>query len=102
MFAVIYRGFVHSGRENEYQKAWRQVADYFVKHCGALGSSLHKSDQGEWIAYSRWPDQETRDATWITETDLSEEMKSTIKNLKDCIDREKPYEEICMSLIESI
>lgn len=102
MFAVIYRGFVFLDREKEYQKAWRQVADYFVTHCGALGSSLHKSDEGEWIAYSKWPDKETRDASWIGEVGLSDEIKLAIKNLRDCVDREKPYEEIAMNLIDQV
>lgn len=55
MFAVIYQAFIKEGLETTYQKAWREVATYFVKHRGALGSALHKTSEGKWVAYSRWP-----------------------------------------------
>lgn len=64
MFAVIYRGSILPGKEDEYQQAWMLVATYFKECRGALGSCLHKSETGEWIAYSRWPDKQTRDASW--------------------------------------
>jgi hypothetical protein len=31
MFAVIYREFIKPGREDEYQKLWHKIADYFFK-----------------------------------------------------------------------
>ena len=34
MFAVIYRVFIKSGYELEYQAAWQQIASYFVKYRG--------------------------------------------------------------------
>ena len=65
MFAVIYRGYLKSVDDKEvYRKAWHTVAAYFVAHRGALGSCLHKTEEGMWLAYSRWPDKATRDASW--------------------------------------
>lgn len=65
MFAVIYRAYMKPGLEMEYQQAWRKVATYFVEHRGALGSCLHQAEDGMWLAYSRWPDQATRDASCL-------------------------------------
>ena len=64
MFAVIYRGYLKSECDDKYKKAWRTVASYFVEYRGALGSCLHKTIDGMWVAYSRWPDKATRDASW--------------------------------------
>ena len=64
MFAVIYRAYLKVGTESEYQHLWNLVVHYFVKHCGALGSCLHQTEEGFWLAYSRWPDKATRDAAW--------------------------------------
>lgn len=102
MFAVIYRGSILPGKEATYQQSWKQVATYFKKNRGALGSCLHKSETGEWIAYSRWPDKQTRDASWpkddaICQT-ISPEIREAILRLKECIDPDRPFEEICMEL----
>ena len=53
MFAVIYRAYLKAGTELEYQHFWNLVANYFIKHCGALGSCLHQTEEGFWLAYSR-------------------------------------------------
>ncbi len=77
-----------------YLKSWGQIADYFVNSCGALGSSLHKTEDNEYIAYSRWPDWETRENSWEAdpqETDLPETIQTAIQKLKNCIDFSKPY-----------
>lgn len=100
MFAVIYKCSIYPEHEAEYRQAWRCIANYFVTHCGALGSCLHKTEQGEWIAYSRWPDQKTRDAAWITGTELPADIKTAIKTLKDCMIQ--PHEEICMTVVDDL
>ncbi|HQS84044.1 MAG: hypothetical protein B7Y25_06495 [Alphaproteobacteria bacterium 16-39-46] len=103
MFAVIYRRFVLPECEQEYQQAWHKVALYFKEHGGAIGSCLHKTDKkNEWVAYSRWPDQETREACWIQEKGLPEDIKAVIQKLKDCTDLTKPHEEICMNGIDDL
>lgn len=58
MFAAIYQGYIKPGRENEYQEAWNKVARYFIEQRGAIGSCLHRTSDGLWVAYSRWPDKE--------------------------------------------
>lgn len=56
MFAVIYRGFVKPELETKYQELWHQIASHFIEHYGALGSCLHKAEEGMGLAYSRrWP-----------------------------------------------
>lgn len=107
MFAVIYRGFIKRGLEQEYQHLWRKVATHFIRHQGALGSCLHKTSEGEWIAYSRWPDKLTRDSCWPQEGEnpagtLSAEIQEVILKLKECIDKEQPFQEICMDVMDDL
>lgn len=100
-FAVLYQGYLKQGRELEYQHAWHKIAAYFVEKRGAFGSSLHRTHEGLWIAYSRWPDKATRNAAWpedgTTCNDLPDEIRQAVIMLKDCIERQLP--EICMEII---
>jgi hypothetical protein len=107
VFAVIYKFHLRPGVEEEYQKLWRQVATYFVEKRGALGSCLHKTAEGEWIAYSRWPDKPTRDASWPKEGEapsetLDPEIRAVILAIKDCMDADKPFQEICMEVVDDV
>lgn len=105
MFAVIYRGVVKREKEAAFRKAWYVVATFFVESRGALGSSLHKSDEGVWVAYSRWPDRKTRDASWPREEEEINEtfpihVKEAIQELKTCFENEEP--QICMELLDEV
>ncbi len=103
MFAVIYRAFVYPHCDEEYRQHWKSIADYFVTHCGAIGSTLHQTAEGEYIAYSRWPNRETRDKYWgdqATHT-FDHNIHETILKLKACLDMSKPYDEIAMEVVEN-
>lgn len=106
MFAVIYRGYIKPGRESEYQQAWNQVARYFVKERGALGSCLHRTRDGLYLAYSRWPDQATRDASWPQANDtvgaLPKEILHAISTIKDCIDKDREMPDICLDVVDDL
>ena len=107
MFAVIYRGYIQPGLEEEYQNHWKVVATYFVQKRGALGSTLHKSAEGFWVAYSRWPDKATRDSSWPSSqeeisSDLPPHVQQAIQGMKRCFDLTRPFPEICMEIKEEI
>lgn len=107
MFAVIYRGRIYPGTEETYQGLWHKIAKYFLEYRGAYGSCLHKTPDGDWIAYSRWPDKATRDASWRQNGDelsqtLDPDIKAAILNLKSCIDKNYPFQEICMEVTDDL
>ena len=107
MFAVIYRGYLKSAhKEEQYKKAWHTVASYFVAHRGALGSCLHKTDDGMWVAYSRWQDKATRDASWPGEdapsSELPQDIRDAIYAIKNCSDQERQLPEICMEVVDDL
>jgi len=106
MFAVIYQSYLKPGREADYQKAWHQVASYFVEKRGAIGSCLHRTEDGRWLAYSRWPDKSTRDASWPGENAPSNELPSEIRQailiIKECIDPDRKLPDICMDVVNDL
>lgn len=106
MFAVIYRGYIKPGRESEYREAWNVLARYFIEKRGAIGSCLHRTSDGMWLAYSRWPDKKTRDASWpgdhAPSMELPPEICMTILIIKDCLDPERQIPEICMEIVDDL
>jgi len=104
MFAVIYQAYIKTGREGEYQQCWHKVALYFKEKCGAIGSCLHRTDDGLWISYSRWPNKATRDKAWPGDNapsdELPEDIRESIKIIQDCLDTTKKFPEICMEIID--
>lgn len=107
MFAVIYKGTVYPESEETYKKLWYQMAKYFIENRGALGSCLHKTLYGEWVAYSRGPDKSTRDVSWSKEGDkpshtLNSDVFTLIKDFKNCFDKDQPFQEICMEIVHDI
>ncbi len=104
MFAVIYRSYLKAGRESEYREAWNVVARYFVERRGAIGSCLHRAPDGLWLAYSRWPDEETRNASWPGENApsnaLPAEIRSAILTIQDCIDPDRKLPDICLEVVD--
>lgn len=106
MFAVIYQCRIRANRETEFKRAWNIVARYFVEKRGAIGSCLHKTPDGLWLAYSRWPDKKTRDASWpvddVPSDELPEEIRAAVYSIKDCIDQANKLPDICMEVIEDL
>lgn len=59
MFIVIYSFKVKEGREKEFRALWAGLTSQIYKYEGSLGSRLHLSDEGIFIAYAQWPDRKT-------------------------------------------
>ncbi|MCH9643843.1 MAG: hypothetical protein K0U29_08900 [Gammaproteobacteria bacterium] len=106
MFAVIYRFKLKSHQENAYKEYWDIITDYFIKHRGAIGSCLHKGENDLWVAYSRWPDKITRDASWSSDdasnNEFPEEVCEAISKMQ-MIKKENEdldqYDEICLDIV---
>lgn len=104
MFAVIYKGRIKEDKEALYKQYWKEVATYFIKERGALGSRLHKTHDGSWVAYSCWPSKSLRDAAWPSNgnihSDIPENIKTAIQGIKACIHDQE--EDICMDVVEDL
>ena len=106
MFAVLYQSYLKPGREAEYKQAWHKIARYFREHRGAIGSCLHQTKDGLWIAYSRWPDKATRDASWpdnkMPSQELPKEIRKAIFVLIECLDQNHKFPELCMEVVDDL
>ena len=102
MFSVIYRSWVLPDKEDEYKRLWQQLATYFISEHGALGASLDKTCEGYYLAYSRWPDQATRAASWPGDKDPFESLPTNIAQIitemRSYIDKSRPFPEITMDV----
>jgi hypothetical protein len=109
MFAVIYRFKLKPHQETIYQQYWYKIATYFVEKRGAIGSCLHKGENSLWVAYSRWPDKATRDASWpgddAPNEDLPKDIYDTIQKIQAIKEENKDlenYDEICLEVVEDL
>lgn len=67
MFAVVYKFDVKPSCERQFEKNWHDMTVEFREIHGGLGSCLHKTDEGKYLAYARWPDRET----WAKDKDIA-------------------------------
>ena len=108
MFAVIYRFKLKAYQEKLYRYHWNKIVHYFINNCGAIGSCLHKGEDNIWVAYSRWPDKATRDASWPGEKtpkdDLPEDIRDSIQFMQaikqENRDLKNDDDELCLTVVE--
>jgi hypothetical protein len=109
-FAVIYKFKLKPDQEQIYQDHWHKIASFFIESRGAIGSCLHKGEGNYWLAYSRWPDKATRDASWPGDNDpnntLPEDIYESIQ-IMQAIKKENSildnaYEEFCLNVVEDL
>jgi len=61
-FAVVYRFVVAADDEAAFIEAWHALTLILRERCGGFGSRLHRADDGDFIAYARWPSRAVREA----------------------------------------
>lgn len=65
MYAISYRFQLTQSSpkvEAQFVSVWSGITEFFKDTAGALGSRLHKGDDGAFYAYAQWPDKETFEA----------------------------------------
>lgn len=107
MFAIIYRFTLKPHQEKIYKECWNKIVNYFIEKRGAIGSCLHKGTDDLWVAYSRWPDKATRDASWPGDNAPSNELPDDIREsiqkmqaIKNENQNLEQYDEICLDVIK--
>jgi len=68
MFCVLYTFTVKPGYEDHFRHHWAAVTQWYYRHAGSLGSRLHRTSTGEFIAYAQW---QTR-AQWEQQRERSD------------------------------
>jgi hypothetical protein len=86
MFAAIYRWEVEPGREEQLVAGWRRCSTEIRKRFGSYGSRLHRTDEGLFVAYGRWPSADAREP-YRGELDFDPE---SFQMMQDAIAHELP------------
>lgn len=80
MFAVLYRFDVKQGRDDEFIAAWTTVTEALRMVAGTYGSCLHRTPDGTYVAYARWPSREA----WSGDYDLPPAATDARQRMRDC------------------
>lgn len=62
MFVVQYRWRLQPGSESSFRAAWRTMTLAIRDRHGTSGSRLHRTDDGELVAYAVWPSRQAWEA----------------------------------------
>ncbi len=82
MFHVAYEFKVKAGCEAPFIEAWRAVTLAFRRYRGALGSRLHRAEDGTYVAYAQWPSEESYGQASV----LPEEVVVAQRQLRESCD----------------
>ncbi len=85
MLAVVLEFEVIAGKEQDFVNAWSECTQVIYDNFGSLGSRLHTSATGTYIAYAQWPDAETyeKSAQWPDNLlPVRDRMRATLKTGK--------------------
>lgn len=88
MFTLIYRWRVHPGREQHFVDAWVRMTEIIRVREGSLGSRLHLTQDGLYVAYAQWPSQEAWEAS--DEVEPTAEAIRLRRTIEECAVRLKP------------
>lgn len=81
MFAVLYRFTIKPESEAVFTRLWTEATKEIKAHHKHKGSRLHKSSEGEWLAYTVWESQEK----WELRNEGPESLKKAISGMSQHI-----------------
>ncbi|PSJ22220.1 hypothetical protein CVH10_09120 [Halomonas sp. ND22Bw] len=76
-FYVLYRFKVTPGKEQAFKEGWCRMTEAIREQRGGLGSRLHYSESGWWMAYAKWPSRQA----WESSRRLSDSPDSEAAEL---------------------
>ncbi|MGX4641481.1 antibiotic biosynthesis monooxygenase family protein [Massilia sp. SYSU DXS3249] len=85
MYAIYFRWKVASGREPDFEHAWRELTELIRDERGGLGSRLHRCADGHYFAYAQWPSE----LVWATQAEPTArmvELRNKMRELSELVD----------------
>ena len=83
MFTVVYHFQVKPGLERDFEAHWQLGTELIKIERKSLGSRLHKSADGSYVAYAQWPTRES----WINPPTSSQELKDALQRQGECLSK---------------
>jgi len=81
MLVAVYRWRIKPGKEKDFERLWEAGTQMFRDEQGALGSRLHRSEDGTYFAYAQWPDR----LTYFAKKVFSAAHSENLGHMKECI-----------------
>jgi len=81
-FAVVYQWRLKAGMEAQFAEAWEALTAVLLAKRGARGSRLHRTDNGNFVAYAQWPDR----GTWERSCALHELDEELSRRMLDAVE----------------
>jgi quinol monooxygenase YgiN len=81
-FAVLYQWQIRPGKIRQFCDAWAVITEGLKRDHGALGSRLHRSEQGTWMAYAEWPDRKA----WESAGEAPPVNPEALKQLQEAVE----------------
>lgn len=85
MLSVILEFEPLVGKEDEFISSWTECTKVIYENFGSLGSRLHRSAGGSFIAYAQWPNEDAYEKSSNWPDDLvavRNRMRAVLKNGK--------------------
>ncbi len=85
MLAVVLEFDVIDGKEKEFVSAWTECTKVIYENFGSLGSRLHIAENGSYIAYAQWPNDDVyeKSGEWPERLiKIRDRMRATLKEGK--------------------
>ena len=80
MHAIYFHWKVASGRERDFEHAWRELTELIRDERGGLGSRLHRCADGHYFAYAQWPSERV----WATQPAPTARMVALRNQMREC------------------
>jgi heme-degrading monooxygenase HmoA len=80
MHALYFRWKVVSGRESDFEQAWRELTGLIRDEHGGLGSRLHRCADGHYFAYAQWPSA----SAWAGQSAPGHRMAALRRRIQEC------------------
>jgi heme-degrading monooxygenase HmoA len=98
MYVAVYRWKIKEGCEERFRQGWLRLTREIYRERGSLGSRLHKSDDGGWVAYAQWPNREA----WEAAAGVEVEDKEAAQMMSESVAERHPdiYLEVIDDLLQ--
>lgn len=80
MFVVIYQWRIRQGREQQFIDAWSELTKIIQEKSGSLGSRLHRTNDGRFLAYAQWPSREAYEAADVKRIPEAKKYRNILLN----------------------
>jgi quinol monooxygenase YgiN len=81
MFCAILKFTVKPNHDDQFRQHWLAVTQWYYRNAGSLGARLHRTNTGEYIAYTQCASREQ----WEQQRDMSDaELQGHRQAMREC------------------